>query len=354
MELSNADGTRTEAATRLVDAARLALPAAGAREAEARVWYLFADGLQHVESNAPEARRLFAAAAAQADTMPGRFDQHVRFVLRQREALMSLRLGGWPRAGEEFGALLTRTVASEGARSADALQVELNQAQLALMSGATPTAVSILDRIYPDFLSVYGPGHRLTEILLAARAQSLAMVGRYDDSIRDDLTIRDRVIAQQGPSSFYALALGNDIAESQCRAGKLDEGLATARRAYADTTASFGKTAALADISATTLAFCLILSGRPADAEPLLASVDARKAGVLAADPDYDAQLDIMRAAVDLSSGDVADADALMRSPRRVYERPGADPYLRSWTGRLSARIEAAAIPATTPVLRTP
>ena len=363
MEVSDVDGTGTKVATDLIAAAKAHLPAAGPEGAEAQAWYRYVDGMLSIgEGHADQARRSFAAAAATADAMPSLFDQHARFMFRQREAFASLRLGDWKSAQDGFDALLARTATIEGKRSADALQTELNLGQVALLSGSPARAVTIFDRIYPDFLSVYGPDHRLTEILLGARAVGLAYLGRYDDSIRDDQILHAQAVAREGPTSFWALAMANDVSESQCRAGHIAQGLAGAQRVHADTLATFGPSAALASESATTVAFCLILSGRPAEATALIDNVDARKAGTLVGDADFGAQLDVMRAAIDLSAGDVDGADLLLRGPRRVYARPDADPYLSHWTDRLSvqvAAIRAAGASAGRPVamgsaLRTP
>lgn len=67
----------------------------------------------------------------------------------------------------------------------------------------------------------------------------------------------------------------------------------------------------------------------------MLAGIDPKSAGELAMDPQYGAELDLMRAAAALAVGQTATGTALLSAVGPAFDKPGADPFMRRWIARL-------------------
>ena len=118
--------------------------------------------------------------------------------------------------------------------------------------------------------------------------------------------------AKDGPSSFAAVAGRTDIGISQCRAGKLDQGIANIRAARAAMT----RGEALAQAIDAALADCLIQAHRYAEANALLRTVDPAKVAQLVGAPHYDALVDLAFAEIALGERNPAEA-------RRLFAKAG-------------------------------
>ena len=339
-EGAEAAGTRAERAQALIAAARTRIGALGRRRPEAEVWQAYAAGIVAMDrGDARSARALFETAGDRADAMPSVFDPQDRFRFRRTQAQASTRLGDWARAEAENRALLQRAAALQGIHSAEHFLVEMNLAENLIAQDQTAGALPLLDQLDAEADAVLGPTSRLTLIVRANRAEALAQLGRYNDAIRADAADELSAVAQRGATSFEAISIGSDLGLYQCRAGSVADGLQTARSVYAGALAGFGRTAPVTGNAAASLAFCLIEADRPTEAPRLLDTIDGQRVAEVESEPDYPAQLDLMRAAIAIQTGDTRRADALLRSPLRAFNAPKADPYLRSWTNRLANRI---------------
>jgi DNA-binding winged helix-turn-helix (wHTH) protein len=311
----------------------------GARQAEVRVWLSAAQAmLALINGDFQAAQTGFKTASDQADAMPAVFNEGTRLLLKRRYAFTFLRMGDWDRAEHLFSGLLRQELALNGPRHPETLQVALNLAQTRMSTGRSEAALADLDRLYPVFLAVFGEVHRVTLDLLATRAQALLHLERYDDALRDQMTIYRAVVTKSGANSFKALADLTDAAETNCRAGHGDAGLADARSAFDGARATYGNTHALTGAAAGNLAFCLIAAGRPAEAAPFLDMVGAATKTQNAMDADYAAELSLMRAQIAVSAGDTVSADRLLTGLLTMFGKTSADPYMRRWAARLVAQ----------------
>jgi hypothetical protein len=116
-----------------------------------------------------------------------------------------LRLGDWSVARDMMSSLLGRERAVNGTSHPETLQLELNLAQVQLVLGDAAAALSILNRIYPDFITVYGPEHRLTVGLLGERANAFEDLGRYNDAFSDQMHAYHIAAHTDGAHSYVAL-----------------------------------------------------------------------------------------------------------------------------------------------------
>ena len=237
-----------------------------------------------------------------------------------------------------MSALLGRQRAAIGGSHPDTLQLELNLAQVQLVLGDAATALATLTRIYPDFVAVFGPEHRLTVGLLGDRAYALEKLGRYNDAYTDQIQAYQIAARTDGPQSYVALGSLSDAAQSRCRAGRVDLGLGPARAANADAQALFGAASLLAQAVGGNLALCLIADSQFAAAAPLLDKIDGRLVGQMSMDESYGAKLDLMRAAICFAAGKLPEGRSLLAKASPAFLRAGADPYLRRWAMDLSGR----------------
>ncbi len=310
----------------------------GPRKAEAEVWIATTRGMIGLAGNdARDSLKQYRLAADLADTMPDRFTARQRLNIRQRFAFTYVRLGDGATAEPLLRDLLDRQIALQGPNHPDALILRMNLGQAYMVEHKDAQAVQEFDRAYPDFISRFGPEHRLTLQLLAARQQSLGSLERYDESIRDGMAIYKAASAQQGPHAFRTIAALADIATAQCRAGRLAEGIASARTAFEDSKTAFGSGNPLTGATSVNLAFCMAVAKRYDSIEPLLEGIDAKAVADLVADPDWGASIDLIRADMALNAGDIGAARGFLDYPGKAYERPDADPYLRRWTEELLA-----------------
>ena len=336
-EAAAATGTRADRARALVAAARSGFGSVGRRRPEALVWGAYADAVIAMDAgDARAARSLFQDAANRADAMPSVFGPQDRFRFRRGQAQASMKLGDWGRAEAEDRALLARAAAMQGTQSAEYFLVEMNLAECLQAEGDPADALPLFDQLSSRSEAVFGSASRYPLIVRANRAEALAWLGRYDQAIAaDEADFRDAV-AQRGAASTDSILVGSDFGLYQCRGGHVSDGVQTARSVYKSALNTFSKTDPLTGDAAASLAFCLIMSDKPSEATPLLDAIDGGRVGDILSEPDYPAQLDLMRAAIAIAAGDRPRAEMLLRAPLRVYHAAKADPYLRAWTDRLA------------------
>jgi len=342
MEAKASDAGSLERARKLIAAAATNIDGMGKRSAEARVWLLSAQGTLELVGgeNVSRAREQLKEAGDLADSMPDTFDIEARLQLRQRQAFAEFRLGEWDEAQGHFTDVLTRQLALHDPLHPDSLVVRLNLAQVLMARGAAAAAVqSLSDDFIRQLTTVFGPGNHAVLTALAARGRSLMTLGRYDDSLRDNADVHRAAVAAQGENSQFAILALADIAEAQCRQGHTKDGIDSASLAYDAARKSFPNMPTIAQDVATELASCLLAAGKYTQAAPLLEGIDAKAVAEFEADPDRDAEVDLMLADVAANAGDWVRARVLLAKPSQVFSATDADPYLRRWLERLSIAI---------------
>jgi predicted negative regulator of RcsB-dependent stress response len=322
----------------MLAAAAADVPALGKRRDEAQVWLDCGNAmLQMSGGDVHAAVAGFRAAADRADAMPAVFDESTRLGLRQRLAFAFMRLGDWKAAEPMIESLLQRRLALNGPRHPATLRLELNLAQVQIAQGRADAALPVLNRIYPDFVTVFGATHLQTLTLLSTRGVAYAQLERYSDALADQMTIYHMAVAKQGAQSASALGTLSDAGETSCRAGNLAQGEAYSRTAYEGTLAAFGPSSTLAQITAVGVGFCMILEGKGADAQAFLDHVNTDAAAQLTMDPAYGVELDVMRAAVLIQAGDRAAAAPLLARAAPILDGGSTDRYMRRWVHALMA-----------------
>ncbi len=314
--------------------------------ADLNVWLLSARGMIALIGNdAKSAVQNFQAAQDAAQKLPS-FDQRTRLDLKQRLVFAYIRFGDPAKAEQLARELIAEYSSVAGADSPNVLRVRLNLAQALMNESKFAEAVQEANKIYPSFVSMLGEDHELTMQLLATRAQSEGSLGDWDGTIRDDLTIYRIASQKQGPLSFFPIATLSDASMAQCRAGRLDEGAANARKATDDSQKAFGERAGLTDGARFGLADCLISLGKLDEASALLQKVDAKAVTQLSGDPNWSANLDLALGEIAFRRGDFAAARKYVQSATPVFTRPDAEPYQKRALEVLSAAIEKHPAPA--------
>jgi eukaryotic-like serine/threonine-protein kinase len=308
--------------------------------ADLNVWLLSARGMIALIGNdAKSAVQNFQAAQDAAQKLPS-FDQRTRLDLKQRLVFAYIRFGDPAKAEQLARELIAEYSSVAGADSPNVLRVRLNLAQALMNESKFAEAVQEANKIYPSFVTMLGEDHELTMQLLATRAQSEGSLGDWDGTIRDDLTIYRIASQKQGPLSFFPIATLSDASMAQCRAGRLDEGAANARKATEDSQKAFGERAGITDGARFGLADCLISLGKLDEASTLLEKVDAKAVTQLSGDPNWSANLDLALGQIAFRRGDFAAARKYVQSARPVFTRPDAEPYQKHALELLSAAIE--------------
>ncbi len=302
------------------------------------VWMLAAQGMiALIQNDAKTANTDFKAATEAAAEVPD-FDPLSRFDLRQRLAFTYIRLGDGATAERLARELIAAYSAANGPESAYVLRVRLNLAQAFMIERKFGEAVQEATRIYPAFLTTFGPDHELTMQLLTTRAQSEGSLGRFDDTVRDDLAIYKIALLKQGPYSFFSVATLSDASEAQCRARRLVEGELNARRAYEAARKGFGRHAGLTEGASLTLANCLIGLGKLPEASALLDNIlDLKAVEQLTGDPDWGAGVSLARAEIALRQGEYMSAENYLQLARPAFSRPDAEDYERRKLASLTA-----------------
>ncbi len=310
------------------------------------VWLLSARGMIALIGNdAKSAVQNFQAAIDAAQKLPS-FDQRTRLDLKQRLVFAYVRFGDPARAEQLARELIPEYSSVAGPDSPNVLRVRLNLTQALMNESKFAEAVQEANKFYPAFVTMLGEDHELTMQLLATRAQSEGSLGNWDDTIRDDLTIYRIASQKQGPLSFFPIATLSDASTAQCRAGRLAEGVANARKAVEDSQKAFGDRAGLSDGVRFSLADCLIGLGKLDEASALLQKVDAKAVTQLSGDPNWVANLDLALGEIAFRRGDFATARKYVQSATPVFTRPDAEPYQKHALEVLSAAIEKRPAPS--------
>jgi eukaryotic-like serine/threonine-protein kinase len=306
---------------------------------ELAVWLDTAKGmLALVQSDARSANQHFRRAVDEAARLPD-FDRNAAYDLRQRLAFTYIRLGDGAQAERLARRLIADYTLADGPLSPYVLRVRLNLAQAYMIERRFADSVAEANAIYPYFVSEFGADHQLTMQLLTTRAQSEGSLGRFDDSVRDDLLIHGIAVKKQGPLSFYAIATLSDASVGECRAHHLAAGERDARAAHDASARGFGPRSVLAQATLLPLSNCLIALGRLDEAAGDLDQIDGRAVAQLAGDPNWGAGITLAKAEIAVRQGRYAQAEQELEAVRPVFSQPDAESYQRSKMEDLSTEV---------------
>jgi len=307
---------------------------------ELQVWLANARGMVAlIDNNIKSANENFRAAFEGSSKLAA-FDERARLTFKQRLAFTYIRLGEGAQAETLFRELIAAFSQIDGPDSPDVLRVRLNLAQAFMVQQKHKEAIEETTSLYPAYVAKLGEDHELSMQLLTTRAESEGALGRYDDSIRDDLKIYSLAALKQGAESFFAIATLSDASLAQCRAGHLNEGVANARKAYDSSVKGFGPRAGLSGGAAHTLADCLIELGKLDEASKLLSDIDASAVGQLTGSKDWFASVEFSEAKIAYRRGDYESARKHLAIAAPVFSRPDTEPYQKQALDKLANALK--------------
>jgi tetratricopeptide (TPR) repeat protein len=308
---------------------------------ELAVWLYMARGFLAVAgTDAASAGRNFSEALRAANTVPS-FDESARERIKEGIAFSYIRRGDAASAEPLYREVIATLSRTTGPDSPDVLRARIHLAQSFYAQRKYDEAIQEDDAIYPSLVKALGEDHETVLALLGTRAASEGYLARWNDAIRDDLTVYRIAVRKQGPASLYAIGMLSDAALSQCQAGHYPEGEANARRAFQQSSKAFGLRAGLTGGTAYTLAFCLSKSDRLAEAAALLQNIDASATTQQAGDPNVGADIALLQGEVAARRGDLASAQRFADGAAPALDAPAASADDRKRLQVLRAAIAA-------------
>ena len=315
----------------------------GARQQEARAWLFWARGqAQTMPGDMDEAQKDYAQAASIAETLPQAFDPQMLFSMRGQYGFSLLKLGRWKVAETVFNKLVKEQTLVHGPLHPNVLSLDLNLAELALLSGHPELAVQRIDQIYPAFGAVFGPNGRKTLQALSVRVEASLYLGRYGDAERDGISLHDQATIAQGKTSWFAFAGLGAAGEAECRAGDAEKGVIKVQEAFETSRTALGDANPITQSAKATIAECLVLDGRPTDAQSLLDQIDCKALAGLTGQPDYCADTDVIRAATALKGNDPKEAQRLLTDASKYFGPQPTDLFFKQWADRLQTSVASA------------
>jgi serine/threonine-protein kinase len=300
-------GSLARAKSLLADAeqmmARIAKP-----QPDLAVWRYTARGFIAVaETDAASIEQNFSAALKAASADPS-FEESARERIKEGIAVSYIRRGDGARAEPLYREVIAALSRTAGPESPDVLRARIYLAQSLLVQHKFADAVREADAIYPSLVKALGADHEVVLALLGTRAAAEGSLARWDDAIRDDLTVYGIAVRKQGPASLFAIGMLSDAALSQCQAGRFAEGEANARKAFQESSKAFGLRAGLTGGVAYTLASCLSKRNRLDEAARLLENIDVSATAQQSGDPNVGADIALLQGEVAARRGDMASA----------------------------------------------
>jgi DNA-binding winged helix-turn-helix (wHTH) protein/serine/threonine protein kinase len=293
------------------------------------VWRDSAKGMiALIDNDISAAAQSFQAALDRSATLSD-FDETARLNLQQRLAFTFIRRGDGVNAEKLFKQLIVSHTRLEGPNGPNVLRSRLNLAQAYMIQNRHEETTAI----YPALVAGLGPDHEITMQALTTRAQSEGSLGRWEDAIRDDLSIYRIAVAKQGPLSFFAIATLSDASLAQCRANHYVDGSLSARKSYEAARQAFGPKAGLTGGRLT-------LWPQLGDASALLDSIDTKAVAQLAGIPDWGANVSLARAQILFKLGQYSNSRIHLQQAQPVFERADAEPYQQEASRRLDAALK--------------
>jgi DNA-binding winged helix-turn-helix (wHTH) protein/serine/threonine protein kinase len=306
---------------------------------ELLVWLANARGMiALIDNNVHQANVNFGEAFERSGKVTA-FDATSRLLFKQRLAFTYIRLGDGAKAAQLFRELIDAFTRTDGPDSPNVLRVRLNLAQAFMVQQKYTEAIQETTRIYPMYVAKLGQEHELTMQVLSTRAACEGALGRYEDSIHDDLKIYELAGRTRGDASYFAIGTLSDAALAQCRGGHLKDGVVNARKAYVTALNGFGARAGLTGGAAHTLAECLIEQGNVDEAAKLLQNIDTKAVAQLTGSNDWPAALELSKAQIAFRRGDydLARKHLVLATP--LFSRADAEPYQRKKVQELASAL---------------
>jgi DNA-binding winged helix-turn-helix (wHTH) protein len=327
----------------LMDQAAPQIDALGPRADEARAWLRIAQTLADATSGDFAGALAHASeAVALAEHASGGFsrEQILAFKFQRANGLMHTRR--FDEAEAAFGEVRDAWIKLRGPRDPNVLLAELELCQNDLLQGRLERAVDGVNRLYPELEAVFGKRSRRIFVALGVREGALTGLGRYQEAVADARTLYQAALDSQGDHSMFAIGSLADMAQAECRAGNVADGLRDSRHGLALAVDAFKDTHPLTYSVRFIVATCLVLSGQFDEAGQVLAKIDENKTAEFLVDPDNLAGFDLLRAAIASAHGQSGEARALLARPLQVFDKASGDPFMREWAHKLAAGLQDA------------
>jgi serine/threonine-protein kinase len=324
MEARSFEGSSLPRAKALLADAERTMARVAKPKTDLTVWLYTARGFIALSETNPRGAEQNFSAALHAVSADPSFDEMAREKVRELIAVSYIKRGDGIRAEplcREVVATLARTA---GRDSPDVLRARLYLAQSLYVQRKFTDAIEEANAIYPSLVKHLGEDHEVVLALLGTRAASEGLLGRWDDAIRDDLTVYRIAIQKEGSASLHSIGMLSDAALSQCRAGRYAEGEANARKAYRESSKAFGPRAGLTGGVAYTLAFCLSKTNKLGEAAELLQSIDILATAQQAGDPNVGADVALLQGEVAARRGDFVSAKHFADVAAPAFDVPSA------------------------------
>jgi DNA-binding winged helix-turn-helix (wHTH) protein len=337
MEASVRTPEAVQLARDIVAAEELRLVAITSRRDEAEVALHTAKGMIAMASaNGSLALAEYQSARKLADSLSATFDAAARLRLRYHEAQAQIMQYHYTEAAKEFAEVAAAELVLNGPRSPDTLYAQVEEVEAASYFTGDAPIVQMIDSFYPAMVDVLGQSHSSVLMALGIRGASLMELGRYAEARRDFQTLFDAAGAANPVFAIDALA---GMAQTECRAGDTQAGLATSGRALAAAQARFGSQASMTAGAAVIRIGCMIQAGQLMAARQALTSVNKAAAETVLPELYAGATFDLYEAAIAHGLGDEATARTHLIPLLKAFTGGAGNTYQRRWTNDLATAV---------------
>gem|GEM_PF-6644537 len=245
-----------------------------------------------------------------------------------------------------FKSLVPRYKKTYGEGSARFLNLRINLAQALLLDKQFAAALKESDELYPLSATTFGAANQVTQSVLGFRAQSEAGLARWDDAIRDMLSLAETA-TNTDPYGFLAVSGYADAGKLECDQNRLEAGEGHAREALAAASA-VGESRGLLGNAQYSVAYCILAStskdgistSRLAEVQRLLDSIDVPSVAAIAADPGWSANVDLARAQLAFAQKNYASAREYLAKAKPSFDSPDAEFYQRQTMEKLESDLK--------------
>lgn len=307
MEATSGQPERLEEAGRLLEQERQRL---GARGNRGRVGFALAqaEGAYGYMADIELAERAFRRAVTIGEANGSGVPPTQLLKAKSSLALTLMRLGRPQDAEPIARAIIGQSVRVRGADHPDTLVTRQHWLNSLSMLGRHEEALRDSTPLLAAMRARFGDNHRFTLALHSTRFESYAALGLYDEAAREAERVWQGAAAQAGAQSHQALVGQIDYASALCRTAQRGRGLTIAQDALSSVRQAFGADYPLTHVIRFYTAECLIANRRYADAGALLDGLDRQKAADLTGRPEFGAGVDLTLAEIALARGDRATA----------------------------------------------
>ncbi len=310
-------------------------------EDDLSVWVLSTRGVIGIISNdAHAANENLSAALQRAQAIPS-FNPTALLQIKQFLAFTYIRMGDGAKAESALRDLIQQYSRAEGPDSPRGLKARVNLAQALLVEKKYAEAIDEANLVYPVLVAKLGEEHEVLLGILSTRAAAEGSLGRWNDAIRDDLSVHAIAVRKQGPVSFYSLSSLSDGALSQCRSGRFAEGETNARSAYEQSSKALGPRSGMTGGISYALAVCLIRRNKLDEAEELLRNIDAKAVSQLSGEPSVAASIALAQGEIALRRGDYLLAQRYAQTAAPAFETSDAGAGEKQAYQELSQALDA-------------